>query len=412
MIGTSRPASLRTIALLLAALLGSASTLAASQGQTQSPRTTLVPVEEISPALLGIYRKLMRIEPEIERYAALYDVDVQLAKAVCLYESGGNGSLTSIAGAQGYFQVMPATFRLMRVPTNVEAGIKYLGTLVRQFGREDYALAAYNGGPTRVARGRAMPLESLQYVIGVGHYRTVLKAHEPSVRAHALRLKITHVADGDDWWTMSVRTGIPVIQLRLYNPFLAARPLRTGATIVYPPTPRDDLFDLADRSHYRVRLGDNYIKLAFALNLNLDRLRQVNGLWHLQSMLPGTMLEIPSDETARYERYTVGEGDSITAIAERFDVDPWTVLVDNQLWDETVQAGQVISVRRRPQVAAPVQAAVQVARIRTHRVRRGETLSGIARRYNTSVAALQAVNGLGRRTMLKANQRLRIPTAP
>ena len=74
-------------------------------------------------------------------------MDPSLARAVCMYESGGNGQLTSGAGANGYFQVMPATFRLMRVPTNIEAGIKYLGQLVAQFGREDYALAAYNGGP-------------------------------------------------------------------------------------------------------------------------------------------------------------------------------------------------------------------------------------------------------------------------
>ena len=40
--------------------------------------------------------------------------------AVCLYESGGNANLTSRAGARGYFQVMPSTFRSLRVETNIE----------------------------------------------------------------------------------------------------------------------------------------------------------------------------------------------------------------------------------------------------------------------------------------------------
>src|SRR5687767_15795964 len=103
----------------------------------------------------------MEIEGDIVRYSRKYGVDPSLARAVCMYESGGNANLTSGAGARGYFQVMPATFRSLRVPTNIEAGIKYLGQLVEQFGREDYAVAAYSGGRGRIARGRAIALESV-----------------------------------------------------------------------------------------------------------------------------------------------------------------------------------------------------------------------------------------------------------
>jgi soluble lytic murein transglycosylase-like protein len=116
--------------------------------------SSVMPAEDFSPALLGMYRKVSRLDTPILRYAGKYDVDVTLARAVCMFESGGNPGLTSVAGAQGFFQVMPATFRTLRVPTNIEAGIKYLGQLVHRFGREDYALAAYNGGPSRVALRR------------------------------------------------------------------------------------------------------------------------------------------------------------------------------------------------------------------------------------------------------------------
>ncbi|HAK56191.1 MAG TPA: hypothetical protein DCP38_12030, partial [Acidobacteria bacterium] len=108
---------------------------------------TLLPVEQLSPSFLGMYRKVMEIEDEIRGHTERYGLHFDLARAVCLYESGGNAGLSSWVGARGYFQVMPATFRSLRVETNIEAGIKYLSQLVDRFDREDYAIAGYNGGP-------------------------------------------------------------------------------------------------------------------------------------------------------------------------------------------------------------------------------------------------------------------------
>ena len=59
--------------------------------------------------------------------------------------------------------------------------------------------------------------------------------------------------------------------------------------------------------------------------------------------------------------------------------------------------------RVRP--APPPKMAVQV-----HRVSRGENLTSIARRYATTVRAIQAANSLGRRTLIRIGQRLQIPT--
>jgi len=46
-----------------------------------------------------------------------------------------------------------------------------------------------------------------------------------------------------------------------------------------------------------------------------------------------------------------------------------------------------------------------------HRVRRGDTLSGIARSYGVTVGSLQQTNGMGRRTMIGINQMLLVPTS-
>jgi LysM repeat protein len=49
-------------------------------------------------------------------------------------------------------------------------------------------------------------------------------------------------------------------------------------------------------------------------------------------------------------------------------------------------------------------------RVATHRVRSGETLIGIARRYRVSLRALRRVNSLSVQHTLRAGKRLRIPS--
>ena len=329
-----------------------------------------IAADQFSPGFLGIFRKVMEIEPEIVKYARKYDVDRSLAMAVCMYESGGNPDLTSGAGAKGYFQVMPSTFRGLKVDTNIEAGVKYLGQLIRQFDREDYALAAYNGGPGRVVRGRGLPLESLQYVLGVGHYRSVLHMYEPAVRKAAATLSLTPSRPGDTWETMAARLGMPVIALRLYNPFLSDSRLRSGGRLIAHPTvAAAPLLQTGEdgRIRYRARFGDNYFNIAFAFEVDLDALRTENGLWRLQVLPPGMVLTIPDERTAQ----------------------PRVPAVE-----------RAVAVTPTPAPAQP--------QYRLHQVRRGENLTTIARRYGTTVSELRQLNGL-RRTTIRPGQRLRVP---
>jgi len=372
---------------------------------TQASFEDILPLDDFSPAMLGIYRKLMLIEDEIRVHADRYEVDYVLARATCMYESGGNANLTSWAGAKGYFQVMPSTFRSLRVDTNIEAGIKYIGQLVRQFEREDYALAAYNGGPGTVGRGRAMRLESLQYVLGVGYYRTMLKLHERSIRHHASQLLLTEVSEGEDWWDIATRLDMSLLQLRLHNPYLAVRRLKPGQFVAYPPAVREGMFEVSgDYIEYRSRLGDNYFNLAFTLDVKLDDLRNENSLWHLQTLPAGMLLRIPLtwDYEDDHKLHQVRAGDTVGEIAEELDSTPWRILRDNGLlWDDSLAEGVMLRVREVP---APPQYV-------THRVRRGENLSSIARRYGTTISTIQNVNGMGRRTLIRIGEQLRIPAA-
>lgn len=378
---------LRTLLIVIAVVCvsGPAGTASAGTAQSANPEVSVLPpATDFSPAFLGMYRKMMQIDAVIDRFSKTYGVDPVLARAVCMFESGGNPDLTSAAGAHGYFQVMPSTFRLMGVRTNIEAGIKYLSQLIRQFGREDYALAAYNGGPGRVARGRAMPLESLQYVIGVGYYRSVLKMYGPAVRAHAASLALVTSRKGDDWAALSQRLDVPALLLRLYNPFVTDGRLRRGTfQIAYPIGPAPDLFENGDggQRRYRARIGDNYINLAFALDVDVDHLRDANELWRLQVLPADMLLTIPA-----------APADGAAVVVRR----PAPVV--GAASDARVQRASAPAARPASARSTP----------RLHRVRRGETLSGIARRYATTVRTIQRVNQR-RDTMIRVGEWLRIP---
>lgn len=385
-------------------LLTSPSLSAAAQSDDDPRGEPLLPLSEFSPQLLGMYRKTMEIEPEMRRFTEQYGVDLDLARAVCLQESGGNANLRSVAGARGYFQVMPATFRGLRVETNIEAGIKYLSQMIRQFGREDYALGGYNAGPGRVRRGRP-PLETLQYILSVGQYRNTLMLHERSIRHHARQIGLETVRGGDDWWTIAQRVGVPLVQLRMHNPFLASRALREGQLVAYPPAPRTDLLPARsmDYLEYRTRYGDNILHIARVLEADRDRFREENRLWRLQTLPAGQVLRIPLELERRGrapQSYRVQAGDELGAVAGRYNTSAWRVIRDNGLWDEQLTPGTVLRIEREP--PRPAHA--------THRVRSGDTLGALATRYGTSVRAIQAANNMGRRTVITIGQRLRVPT--
>ena len=393
-----RVSILASAAVLLAALALGSLALAQPAG---SGDAQLLPLNAFSPSLLGIYRKVMEIDAEIKRFSDQYGLDPDLARAVVLHESGGNGSVVSIDGARGYFQVMPATFRELRVDTNIEAGIKYLSQQVNRFGREDYALAAYNGGPGRVSRNRPMYLETLQYIFQVSDYRNALKLYDTSIRHQALDIRLETVQEGDSWWTLSERLGLPIVQLRLHNPFLATRALRVGQQVAYPPAPRDDLFT-PDGDHllYTTRHGDNYLRLAFIMEVPLEVLRDANSLWRLQSLPAGQLLRIPLAWEGRYNEHIVQAGDTLPQIADRLKSNPWRIVRDNGLWNQALTPGTTLRVR--PEAPRPTYT--------TYRVAQGDTRGRIAERYGTSVRAIQSANGMGRNTVIRIGQNLRVPS--
>ena len=107
-----------------------------------------------------------------KRYSRAYGLDERLIQAVIEVESGYDANAVSSAGAEGLMQIMPGTQRDLGVTQpfdpdeNIEAGVRYLQTMIERFGTVELGLAAYNAGPNNVERYGGIPPfeETQQYV--------------------------------------------------------------------------------------------------------------------------------------------------------------------------------------------------------------------------------------------------------
>ncbi len=119
----------------------------------------------------------------ITEAANFYDIDSKLVEAIIRVESDFRADAISPKGAVGLMQLMEDTAKEMGVKDrydpreNIFGGVKYLKELLNRFnGNLEFALAAFNAGPTVVERYGGIPPypETQRYVA------KVLKAYRAS----------------------------------------------------------------------------------------------------------------------------------------------------------------------------------------------------------------------------------------
>ncbi|MEM6707429.1 MAG: lytic transglycosylase domain-containing protein [Pseudomonadota bacterium] len=113
-----------------------------------------------------------------ERSADQHRIPVDLLIAVSAVESNWNANARSHANAHGLMQIQwPGTAKhlgvrrvsdLYKPCTNIELGARYLRELLDTFGNdEQMALAAYNYGPSRIAKEKTLPAGARRYAAKV-----------------------------------------------------------------------------------------------------------------------------------------------------------------------------------------------------------------------------------------------------
>jgi LysM repeat protein len=163
-----------------------------------------------------------------------------------------------------------------------------------------------------------------------------------------------------------------------------------------------------------VSWGETLSAIARQYSVDVTAIIQANGLVSdriyagQRLIIPGAQSVLPQQQPA-VGTHIVQPGETLYHIGLEYGVSTEALLAANDLTDANhLIAGQVLVI---PQPGAASDSVVASAANGVHVVARGETLSGLGRRYNVSVSALAAANNLLNPSTIYAGQRLQIPGA-
>ena len=418
---------------------------------------------------MGIWlNRMQRYEPMVRERLTREGLPGDLVY-LALIESGFSNTATSRAKAVGMWQFMKGTAKFydLRVDSWVDerrdpykataAAARHLRDLNERFGSLYLAAAAYNAGGGRVSRGlrklrpdpeetnadaaffrlydtRLLRRETKDYVPKL--IAAALIAKEPARYGFTLTPAEPLVYDSIVVPTM---TGLDVIArladttvaaIRELNPqFLRlATPPATASVVRLPPglgamtvaayaeLPPEKRVTFVE--HF-VRNGETMGGIARKYRVSSRLLQEANPRVNSRRLRVGQRLVVPTGgaisttmarrmsdpkpaagtNTSGYHRVKWGE--TLSEIADEYGVSQRELKAWNKLDPKgSIRAGQ------RLRVSPP---SAKSTSARTHVVRRGDTLSGLARRYGVSVAELRRANGLSDRESLRAGASIRIP---
>src|SRR5699024_5952933 len=158
-------------------------------------------------------------------------------------------------------------------------------------------------------------------------------------------------------------------------------------------------------STYTVKSGDTLSHIAVKYKTNVAQLKKLNNLksdliyvgqklnvkGNSSSSKPGTK---PSTSTSTKEStYTVKSGDTLSHIGRQYNMSVSELKKLNNLKSDLILVGQKLKVSTQSKSVTPSSSSSSSS-TKTYKVVSGDTLSGIALKYKTSVSALKAKNKL------------------
>jgi membrane-bound lytic murein transglycosylase D len=342
---------------------------------------------------------------------------------VPLVESAFKTTALSRASARGVWQFMRGTGKENGLQHDwyideradpekaTRAAAKYLKTLYNMFGDWHLALASYNGGPGRVQRAvkRSGVNDFWALTSTAQHLPRETRDYVPMILAAAI------IARNPAQYGFEVP---------------AAGPFAADIVTVSRPVDLRRVAEWAGVSADDIRaLNPELRRWTTPIRAREYQLRVPVGSF--ASVVDGYGGSAP-DESAALQWYTVRKGESLPTIARRLSVSRTDLAEANYLSAKArVMPGQRLVVPRAPSAAllarSPNRAAADTvvaeadvreargqgdgdAPTRTvYRVRKGDTLSSIARRHGVSVEKLRAWNGLSG-SALSVGDRLQIQT--
>lgn len=154
---------------------------------------------------------------------------------------------------------------------------------------------------------------------------------------------------------------------------------------------------LSEEGTYIVKSGDTLYSIARKFNVSLDSLKSLNNL-SSNTINLNQVLKIPTSSTItppkQTNTYTVKSGDTLYGIAKKYNVQVDEVKKLNNMTSNNLSINQVLK--------------IPVSSTKTYKVVKGDTLYGIAKKFNTSVDAIKKLNNMNS-SSLSIGQVLYIP---
>ena len=202
----------------------------------------------------------------------------------------------------------------------------------------------------------------------------------------------------------------------------------TGATLVLAVASVGAAAGAQADQQYVVRTGDTVGHIAVRTGSSVAAIARASRLTDVAKIRIGQQLTIPTGATAvpatpaaaaavtpaaaapARAVHTVVSGETVSAIALRTGTSVAAIVAANGLDSRAfIRVGQQLTLPGAASSAAVAGAAPVAARAAaTHTVSAGETVTAIAARYGTSVAAIAAANGLDSRAFIRIGQQLAI----
>jgi len=320
----------------------------------------------------------------------------------------------SRARAAGLWQFIPSTGRLYGLKINwwydgrrdvmasTQAALDYLEKLYNDFdGDWHLALAAYNAGEGKIMR-------AVQYNRARGR---------PTDFPHLTRIK---------WETKNY---VPRLMAMVH---IVRDPQKYGVTLT--PIPNQPYFTVVETDR-QVDLG----VVAELVNLDIHDLHSINpgySRWATDPDGPHQLLvpvdkkdaliaglsQLPEVERVQWRQHTVRRGETLSEIGRRYGVSVSAIRQANRMRSNLIRTGQHLVIPVSSRKLTPRITTVKATRPRpsiaradtngdkpiVHRVRRGDTLWSIARRYGVLVQNLIEWNLLDPAAVLSLGQRIKI----
>ena len=329
---------------------------------------------------------------------------------LALIESGFSNVATSSARAVGMWQFMRATGRGygLRIDGWVDerrdpvkstiAATRFLHDLRERFGSLYLAAAAYNAGAGKVGRGLNRMADD--------------EDDDGYSDSTFFRLYDTHFIrrETKDYVPKLIAAALIAKEPARYGFHLTpAGPLLTDSIVVPDMTGLDVVARLADTTVAAIaELNPQYLRLATPPRTrSVVRVPAGTG-----ERVAAAYEELPASKRVSFLEHVVTRGQSSAAIARRYGISLSSLIEANpRLRGRAPRAGQRVIVPLDGPMSTVVARRIaepQPSEVQFHRVRRGETLSGIARRYHLSQRQLRVWNHLNARGSLRAGQRLRV----